>query len=302
MAEGRLRVAQLNAGSLLEPGWDERREVIVAWLDHLAPDIVCLQEVWESPTTGRGNTAGWIAEHMPRAGWHWHFGGSTFGAGAWPDADLAFGSVVLSRWPIDDHAYHRLPLAPDDRTDPFADDVPWELLHVRTAGLDVFSTHLAAAPHHCHHRARQVLAIDDHIRAARGELDAMVFGTPREAMPAILCGDFNAEPDSDEIRFLCSLAALDGRTTYYQDAWRVAGDGAGFTQDWRTNPIAAAMNVPRKRIDYVFVGDPFQRRDGAGRVLSAELAFDASLTGRVASDHTGLVVDIAWPQRPSTPR
>jgi hypothetical protein len=37
-------------------------------------------------------------------------------------------------------------------------------------------------------------------------------------------------------------------------------------------------------------------------VLSAELAFDASLTGRVASDHTGLVVDIAWPQRPSTPR
>jgi endonuclease/exonuclease/phosphatase family metal-dependent hydrolase len=301
MAEGTLRVAQLNAGSLLEPGWDERREVIIAWLDHLAPDIVCLQEVWESPASGQANTAGWIAEHMPRAGWHWRFGGSTFGAGAWPDADLSFGSAVLSRWPIDAHAYHRLPLAPGDHDDPFADDVPWELLHVRTAGLDVFSTHLAAAPHHCHHRARQVLAIDDHIHAARGDLDDLVFGTPREAMPAILCGDFNAEPDSDEIRFLCSLASLDGRTTFYQDAWRVAGDGPGYTQDWRTNPIAAAMNVPRKRIDYVFVGDPFLRRDSAGRVLSAELAFDASLTGRVASDHTGLVVDVAWPQRPPTP-
>jgi endonuclease/exonuclease/phosphatase family metal-dependent hydrolase len=301
MAEGTLRVAQLNAGSLLEPGWDERREVIVAWLDHLAPDIVCLQEVWESPASGQANTAGWIVEHMPRAGWHWRFGGSTFGAGAWPDADLAFGSAVLSRWPIDAHAYHRLPLAPGDHDDPFAGDVPWELLHVRTAGLDVFSTHLAAAPHHGHHRARQVLAIDDHIHAARGDLDDVVIGTPREAMPAILCGDFNAEPDSDEIRFLCSLASLDGRTTFYQDAWRVAGDGPGYTQDWRTNPIAAAKNVPRKRIDYVFVGDPFQRRDGAGRVLSAELAFDASLTGRVASDHTGLVVDVAWPQRPPTP-
>ena len=44
-------------------------------------------------------------------------------------------------------------------------------------------------------------------------------------MPPILCGDFNAEPDSDEIRFLCSLTALDGRTTFFQDAWRVAGDG-----------------------------------------------------------------------------
>ena len=28
------------------------------------------------------------------------------------------------------------------------------------------------------------------------------------------------------------------------------------------------MNVQRKRIDYVFVGDPFQRRDNAGRILS----------------------------------
>jgi endonuclease/exonuclease/phosphatase family metal-dependent hydrolase len=132
-----------------------------------------------------------------------------------------------------------------------------------------------------------------------GDRDTIAgFGTLRDEMPVVLCGDFNAEPDSDEIRFLSSLTALEGRTTSYQDAWRVAGDGPGWTQDWRTNPIAAALNVPRKRIDYVFVGDPFLRRDGAGRVLAAELAFDASLTGRVASDHSGLVVDIAWPRRP----
>ena len=37
MSEGTLRIAQLNVGSLFEPGWDERREVIVAWLEHLAP-------------------------------------------------------------------------------------------------------------------------------------------------------------------------------------------------------------------------------------------------------------------------
>ena len=117
-------------------------------------------------------------------------------------------------------------------------------------------------------------------------------------MPAVLCGDFNAEPGSDEIRFLSSLTALDGRTTFWQDAWRVAGDGPGLTQDWRTNPIAAGLNVHRKRIDYVFVGDPFLREGDAGRVLSADLAFDEARTGVLASDHRGLVVDVVWPTRP----
>ncbi|HEX6570129.1 MAG TPA: endonuclease/exonuclease/phosphatase family protein [Acidimicrobiales bacterium] len=299
MAEGVLRVAQLNAGSLLEPHWDERRQAIVAWLEHLAPDVVCLQEIWQDASGA--NTAGWIVDQMPDAGWHWRFGGAPFDASVWPDPEMRFGSAILSRWPIDDHAYHRLPVVAG--IDPFVEHVPWELLHARTAGLDVFSTHLAPAPEHGLHRARQVLAIDDHIHDVRGDLDTVVpFGPVREAMPPILCGDFNAEPDSDEIRFLCSLAPLDGRTTGYQDAWRVAGDGPGYTQDWRTNPIAAAMNVHRKRIDYVFVGDPFLRRGGAGRVVEAELAFDASLTGGVCSDHTGLVVDILWPQRPADQR
>jgi endonuclease/exonuclease/phosphatase family metal-dependent hydrolase len=288
------RVVQLNAGSLLEPGWAERRWEIVAWLERLQPDVVCLQEIWEDATTP--NTAGWIADRLSGDPWHRHFGGRPFHERLWPDPSLVLGSAVLSRWPIDDASYHPLPLVADD--DPFVHDVPWELVHVKTAGLDVFSCHLAAAPHHAHHRRDQVLAIDRIITHARGDLDAEPpLGQKRDPMATILCGDFNAEPDSDEIRFLCSLALLDGRSTYYQDAWRVAGDGTGYTQDWRTNPIAAGLNVPRKRIDYVFVGDPYQRRGSAGRVLSAELAFHESLTGTLASDHAGLVVDILWPDR-----
>jgi endonuclease/exonuclease/phosphatase family metal-dependent hydrolase len=292
----RLRVAQLNAGSLLEPGWNERRHEIVAWLEHLGPDIVCFQEIWQDGSTP--NTAGWIVEQMLDTGWHWHFDGRPFAAQLWPDPALEFGSAVLSRWPIDSAVYHALPLV--DGADAFVASVPWELLHVRTAGLDVFSCHLAAAPRDSDHRRCQVLAIDEIIATARGELDVSVsLGQVRDTMPAILCGDFNAEPDSDEIRFLCSLTALEGRTAFYQDAWRAAGDGPGYTQDWRTNPIAAALNVHRKRIDYVFVGDPFLRRGGAGRILAAQLAFHEPLTGVLASDHAGLVVDIAWPDRPS---
>jgi endonuclease/exonuclease/phosphatase family metal-dependent hydrolase len=290
-----LRIAQLNAGSLLEPGWAERRHEVVAWLRRLQADVVCLEEVWEDGTNE--NTAAWLVAEAGDLRYHHVFGGSPFDAALWPDQSMRLGSAVLSRWPIERSAYHRLPVIAGEEA--FVDAVPWELLHARTAGLDVFACHLAPAPTHGLHRRRQVVAVDELIRAARGELDVFVGGRHhREAMPPILCGDFNAEPDSDEIRFLCGLTPLDGRTTFFQDAWRVAGDGPGLTQDWRANPIAAAMNVHRKRIDYVFVGDPFQRAGGIGRVLRAEPAFHERLTGVLASDHAGLVVDIAWPTRP----
>ena len=305
MAEGVLRVVQLNIGSLLEPGWEARRHEIVAWLRELDGDVVCLQEVWQDANAP--NTAGWLVDSMAEVGWHWRFGGDRFGDGLWPGATLEFGSAVLSRWPIDDAAYHRLPI--DDEAaggDPFVTDVPWELFHVRTAGLDVFSCHLAAAPRDGLHRRRQVVAIDEAVAAATVDGDAGPGGaraTPgrrRAGMPPVLCGDFNAEPDSDEVRFLAGFTPLAGRTTFYQDAWRVAGDGGpGHTQDWRTNPTAAALNVHRKRIDYVWVGDPFQRHGSAGRVLSARLAFHESRTGVLASDHSGLVVEVAWPDRPA---
>ena len=294
---GILRIAQLNAGSLLEPDWPSRRLEIVEWLRRLAPDVVCFEEIWQSGESP--NTAGWIADNVPELGYHWRFGGAAFGTELWPDESLEFGSAVLSRWPIDDFRHHRLPVASEE--DPLVRSVPWELVHARTAGLDVFVCHLAAAPIHGRHRQQQVLAIDEQVREVRNDLELL--GMPvqrRDSMPPVLCGDFNAEPDSDEIRFLCGLAVLDGRTTYYQDAWRVAGDGPGFTQDWRANTIADGANIPRKRIDYVFVGDGWFREGNAGRVLSASLAFDEPLTGVNASDHAGLVVDVVWPQRPDS--
>ena len=177
--------------------------------------------------------------------------------------------------------------------------MPWELFGVRTAGLDVFSTHLAAAPHQGRDRVEQVLAIDAIVAEVRGGADRVVPGQRRTTMPAIVCGDFNAEPDSDEIRFLTSLGSIGERTTFFQDAWRVAGDGGpGYTQDWRTNPIAASLNVHRKRIDYIFVGDPFLRVGHAGRVLRAEVVAAEAITGVLASDHAGLLAEIVWPDRP----
>ncbi len=202
------------------------------------------------------------------------------------------GSAVLSRWPAEVVATHPLPVDPEKKS---LHMFTYELVHTRTAGLDVFSTHLAAAPSEGCHRRLQVQEIDRIILEARGVADLDPWDQARPAMPAILCGDFNAEPESDEIRFLCGLAPLGGRDTFYQDAWRVAGDGsAGYTNNW-TNRLGDHLNIHRKRIDYVFVGDPFVRRGKGGRVLDAQIVVDRVVGDWPPSDHAGVLAEIVWP-------
>lgn len=305
---GLLRVVQLNIASLFEPDWDHRRFEIVQWLQELDPDLVCFEEVTQSPVTP--NTAGWIAEQFeagssaPGRRWHWRFDGD-YPTGTTVADGTLFGSAIMSRWPIDEWSYVHLPVPPavDGAGKSLATAFPWELVHAKTAGLDVFATHLAAAPADGLIRQLQVQFIDHFIKQARTSQDTL--GERRASVPPILCGDFNAEPDSDEIRYLCGLTSLNGTSTFWQDAWRVAGKPSpenprGLTQDWRDNPIAASMNIHAKRIDYIFVGDPFFRRGSGGRVVRADLAFNTPLTGVMASDHRGLCVDIVWPDRPKT--
>ena len=95
MTEPRLRVLQLNAGTVLEPEWDRRRDEIVAWIRRLAPDVVCLEEIHASGTGP--STAHWIADELG-APWRAMFGGAPFGPGFSDDPALRFGSAVLSRF------------------------------------------------------------------------------------------------------------------------------------------------------------------------------------------------------------
>lgn len=288
--DGALRILQLNIGSLLEPRWEERRYEVLAWFERLDPDLVCLQEVWEDPANP--NTAGWLVDNAPAGRWHWCFGGYPFPEEAWPDPGLRFGSAILSRWPIERHELLALPVD-ENPPDPHP---TWrmraELLYAHTAGIDAFSTHLAPPPAQAYQRVHQVLAIDDAIRERHD---------PAAPLPAILCGDFNARPGSDEMRFLNANAVVNGRSTYYQDAWDVLRPTEpGLTYDPLTNPQARFLNVAPQRIDYVLVGDPFLRPGGAGRILAIDLACHEPLTGILASDHYGLVADIRWPQRPAS--
>lgn len=246
--------------------WRQRREEIVAWLDLLEPDVVCLQEVLEAPD-GR-NQARWLAEHT-RARYEVAYaaGATTGGHG--------FGNAVLSRWPITEQASAPLP------SSPASEDVARCVLHARTGGLDVFCTHLAWRLDDGIVRERQVVALAGFAREV---------ADPRAAVPPILAGDFNAEPESTEMRYLTGLASLDGGSVCYLDAWAVAGGGGrGCTWD-NHNPFAFAEREPSRRIDHILLG----WRPGTGvRVAGAALACDRALTGTFASDHFGLLARLA---------
>ncbi len=284
----------LNAGSLFEPDWDIRSLEIVAWLNTVKPDIVCLQEVYHKPD--EDHAAVWVAK-LAEAEWYVAFGGDRISVPA-AVSGSQFGSAVLSRWPINGHSYHPLPTMDKTESDSTS-QMPWGLFHVRSAGLDIFSTHLVAAPSKGRIRQRQVMEIDNIIQKSCPPNDELQTDGRPVGMPPILCGDFNAEPESDEIRFLRGFTTLENQSTFYQDAWAAAGDGSpGFTQDWRSNPMAADLNVHRKRIDYIFVGDPFRRAGSAGRILSASIVCDKPLVALHPSDHRGVVAEVEWPTRP----
>ncbi|HUQ40282.1 MAG TPA: endonuclease/exonuclease/phosphatase family protein [Acidimicrobiales bacterium] len=266
-----LRVMTLNIWNLSGP-WRERREEIAVWIGRLAPDVVCLQEVVQD--AGGRDQAGWLAEHdrLNELGYTSTFArGLDLGEGRW------FGNAVLTRHPVD--ATTSTPLPKCDQ-----DDEGRVLLHVRTAGVDVFCTHLNWQLDHGYVRRAQILTALDAIEAQ---------ADPASTYPAVFAGDFNAEPQSDEIRFLTGRATLEGRSTIFHDAWDVAGGrGEGWTWDNR-NPFVPASHEPDKRLDYILVRPP--RPTGAGEIESCRVVCNRALTGTMATDHYGVVAELAPP-------
>ncbi len=253
--------------------WRARRTEICAWITHLSPDVICLQEIVETPD-GQ-NQADWLADNADGE-WHVAYAGREVFEGA-----ALFGNAILSRWPIEATTDRDLPSNPEGRID----EVQRCVLHTRTNGYDIFSTHLVWRYDEGFIREKEVVVLDDFIREV---------ASPDAALPPVLCGDFNAEPDSTEIRFLTGSCTLDGRSTYYQDAWRVAGRGDGFTWDNR-NLHAAAEREPDRRIDYIFSGWRKDDTKGSGRIAFVDVVCDRGLTGAFASDHFGLFAEIETP-------
>src|SRR5215213_654791 len=266
LRDGRLRVLTWNLWWRFGP-WERRRPAIAATLADLRPDVVALQEVWGEP--GGTNLAAELAAEL---GYHHAYGGRLSLDG------VDFGNAVLSRWPITSSAPTALPAPPDA-------DEQRLVLRADVDGprgpLQVFSTHLNWRFDHSAVRQQQVRAIAEVVAGAR----------PR-TYPPVLCGDFNAVPDSDEIRMLTGRAAGPVEGLVFHDAWEAAGDG-GPGHTWsNANPYAVLDLEPDRRIDYVLVGWP--KAGGAGHVTSCEVVGTSPVDGVVPSDHYGVLAELRY--------
>jgi endonuclease/exonuclease/phosphatase family metal-dependent hydrolase len=267
-----LRVLTLNIWNL-SGDWRARRQAVLAVLRAAEPDVVCLQEVIADQ---QGNQAEWLAREL--GGWSFAYAGSPL---LDDRPDVLFGNAVVSRWAIDASGHAELPYVDDPH------EVRRLVVHARTGGVDVFSTHLAWQLHDAALRERQVQA-----------LVAFVDERTDAAAPVgpVVAGDLNAEPDATAVRYLTGLTTLDGASTYLQDAWRLAGDGGpGLT--WSNhNPHAALDREPDRRIDYVLSG--FHGRDGGGRPVECHVVADAPVDGTWPSDHYGVLAVLDTPDTP----
>jgi len=275
LVETRARIVSWNLWWRFGP-WEARQPAIIETLRRLEPDIVCLQEVWIDLATGQSSAA-IIADAL---GW------DASGVALANRADLdgiGFANAVISRWPIPTSDHRPLfspPELEEYRT----------VLRADVAGprgpLQIFTTHLHWRLDHSHIRQAQVR-----------EICQFVKDSPERSFPAVLTGDFNADPHSDEVRMVTGRAAVPVPPVVFFDAWDAAGEGRGDT--WSNdNPFAVRDLEFSRRIDYVFSG--FPKQGGAGQITSVDRVgldpIDPPITAApiVPSDHYGVVAELRY--------
>src|SRR5215216_2768173 len=193
------------------------------------------------------------------------------------DGEASFGNAVLSRWPIATSDTRALPTTPS--TGEFRVALKVEVDGPR-GRFELYTTHLNWRSDESHVRQAQVRALAEFVAESR-----------ERTFPPIVCGDFNAEPDSDEIRMLTGRAAVPVPRLVFVDAWDVAGDGTGFT--WSNDNAFAARDLEAdRRIDYVLVG--WRKARGAGHVVDARVAAIEPINAVYPSDHYAVVAELRY--------
>ncbi|HUF09271.1 MAG TPA: endonuclease/exonuclease/phosphatase family protein [Rhodothermales bacterium] len=257
-----LRVLTYNLHGLLQDGPNpDWHPVRTAWLldaiQELDPDVVGFQEVLQTiDSDGSDNQIKTLADSLSRrTGMTWEYR-SAMAHPSWERFDE--GIAILSRHPFVSAQEYRL-----EAKDVFQRNALAARIQTPLGEIDFFTAHLA-------HRGEAEL-----VRMAQvAEIKRAVGRRSADDPPAIIVGDFNAEPDRPSVQ-LATTADSMGR---FIDAFSaVHPDAAGHTFSARE---------PSRRIDYVFVTDTTSLTP-----VRAEIIFDGTVDGIMLSDHLGVVVD-----------
>ena len=280
-----VRVLTLNLWHDSGP-YPARRALVRTWIAELDPDVIGFQEALRGPGFDQ------VRDLLDGMAYHVEFGAASQFWRApkhFPGARGAteFGNAIAARWPLSERDVLALPDTGDGETRSAL------TVTVSAPGpvgpFSVTCTHLHWKFHQSEVRERQVVSAVDHVLARRR----------RDAFPPLLIGDFNAEPESAEIRYVTGLQSLRGRSVALLDAWRAAGKG-GSGVTWSNANDYARLNLePDRRIDYVFAG--FPRRDGIGQITQCRVVCNEPKSGVWPSDHFGVYAELRAVPMPELP-
>jgi endonuclease/exonuclease/phosphatase family metal-dependent hydrolase len=247
--------------------WEERQAGIDDVLAVASADVVCLVESW---STEERTQADLIGDRLGLQ--HRLFVGDR------REDDWTSGLGLVSRWPVSFHEHRRLPgnKAEDAGTALFAAlDGPRGLIQLFVVILD-YPLHASAV------RQAQVR-----------QLGAFVEEMTRNRHPTVVCGDFNAGPDSDELGMLTGRTDTAAPGLVFYDAWELAGDGTPGDTWSNQNPLAALGMYPNRRFDYILSAWP--RANAVGHPTYCELLGVIHGPERTQlSDHYGVLADLRY--------
>lgn len=250
--------------------WEQRQAAIEDVLERVQPDVVCLVEAWAT-TAGDDTQAARVAA---RLGFEHHHT-----VGGWDVDDWTSGLAIVSRWPILSSGRRDLPnkdgTASAGSASFTAIDGPRGVIQLFAVVLDYPLDGSATRQT----QVRELAEFVDEVTSGRH--------------PTILCGDFNANPDSDEIRMLTGKSETASPGLVFYDAWELAGDGTPGITWSNANPLAAIGLYPDRRFDYVLSAWP--RLNGVGHPVHAELlGVTRKPTDLQLSDHYGVLADLRY--------
>jgi endonuclease/exonuclease/phosphatase family metal-dependent hydrolase len=271
--EHRLRAATLNLWGTHGP-WPDRRKAMTAGFDALAPDVVAMQEVIRRDGYDQAADlfpAGYEMAHQQK--------------GLTGDGN---GIAIASRWPI--AAVHEVDLHLTPRTS----DFPCTTLMAEIAapvGRLLFVNHFPNYQlAYAYEREIQTVAA---VRA----IEEIVKARP---IHVVLAGDLDADPEAASIRFLAGRQSLDGISVCFRDAWESVHPGEPGATYTPWNPLMQSPGWPFRRIDYIFVRCTEASAGPTLRIEACEVIFDEPVDGDWASDHFGVMADLAeWAKGPA---
>jgi endonuclease/exonuclease/phosphatase family metal-dependent hydrolase len=262
LIETTVRIITWNVWGLHGP-WRQREAAIAATLHDAHPDLVVLTESWSK---GRDSQCARLAGPLSLP--HHAFSG----VAAQEDQAALSGVAVMSRWPIQRQSSLTFGSARAQFTELAG---PRGLIQVYGLVMDAWWLDQSQPRQH---------AVRDLLTWVHQAQDTQA--------PLIVCGDFNADPDSDEIRMLTGRTTAPAPGLSFYDAWEVAGPPTPGHTWSNSNPWATQLLWPNRRIDYIFSATA--RPGGAGHPRRTALLGTVPVNNTYPSDHYALQTNLRY--------